>query len=442
MKKLPQIKLKNQLALVNAFSKLFTVLVLIFIIPWLVSRISINDTDENLVKKLDEMLMLVDSLGIENFIDKDAGFQAYGSYNILKEEYISIEKMDNDTLVNYIDYSQRLIENEVVDYRVLSYSFVVDDEYYLIEIGKSISTILLFEKQLKRMAFLFMIILLAITIVIELSLIQYLLRPLDAIVKKLKQTQHPNTFNYKKINTRTADFKYLEETIHSLMHKIEVSFNNEREFTSNVSHELLTPISIIKSKLDNVIMDGDLSDEDLQKVFDSKKTLGRLTKMIRTLLTMSRIENEEYLLNTRADLVDILKNVAAELEDKTTAKNLEVRQEWKIPSVNILGNTDLLFNLFYNLLNNSIKYTDVGTITLQSGKLEGQTAITITDTGQGIEQEHLPYVFSRFKKFKKGKNNFGLGLALAKKICDYHNITIKVESEINKGTTFQLFMPK
>ncbi len=435
---LPKIKLKNQLALLSAFSKVLIIVLLVFTIPWLVGRISINDTDDNLVNKLDDVFNLIDSLGIDTFVGDTADIQAFGSYNILKEEYISIEYLDKDTLINSIAYSQRIIEGETVDYRVLSYSFEQNGTYYIIEIGKSISTIIQFEKQLKKMAFWFTIVLLVITVVIEISLIQYMLRPLDLIVSRLKSTDHPSSFNYETVKTNTSDFLYLENTLHSLMHKIEDTFNNEREYIGNVSHELLTPVSIIKSKLDNIIMEGKLSEEDMLKVYESKQTLGRLTKMIRTLLTLSRIENDEYLLKDKVNAVEVIKNVVSELEDRIHGKELILQMDLRIDTIILSGNQELIFNMFYNFINNAIKYTNEGYIKLESKMLDGFPAIIISDTGEGIDSNLLPYIFSRFRKFKTGKDSFGLGLALAKKICDYHNIDVKVASQVNQGSEFTL----
>jgi signal transduction histidine kinase len=390
---LPKTKLKNQLAFINALSKVLIVLLLVFTLPWLVSRISIDQTDDKLIENLDDVFVLIDSLGVDAFFDSDSDFKAFGSYNILKEEFISIEKFDSDSLINFINYSQRIIEDELVDYRVLSYSFEIDKEYYIIEIGKSISTILHFEKQLKRWAFLFMIILLAITVIVEISVIQYMLRPLDLIVSKLKSTSNPSSFSFKKVKTNTSDFKYLEETLHSLMHKIQESFNNEREYIGNVSHELLTPVSIIKSKLDNIIMEGKLNEQDMLKVFESKKTLGRLTKMIRTLLTLSRIENEEYILKDEIDAVQTIKSVVEELEDRIGAKLLNIKIDFKEPHILLKGNQELFFNMVYNLLNNAIKYTHKGHIAVESKVTNGVPEIVISDTGEGIDSNLLPYIF-------------------------------------------------
>lgn len=438
---LPKTKLKHQLVLLNTFLKLLIIVLLGFTLPWMVNKVAINDTDRDLIKKLDDVLYLVDSMGINSFIDADAEFQAFGSYNILKEEYISIENMDSDTLINHISYMERIIEDELVNYRVLSYSFEKEGAVYLIEIGKSISTILAFQKQLKRFAMLFMILILVLTIMFEVSVIQYMLRPIDQIVQKLKKSTHPSRFDYTPLHTNTSDFSYLEQTIHQLMHQIADTFNNEREYISNVSHELLTPISIIKSKLDAIIMEGKLPEEDMLRIFESKQTLGRLTSMIRTLLTLSRIENQEYLLHDQVDVMDVMRNVAAELEDRLLDKKLELKTDFAVENFYFKGNRDLLFTMCYNLVNNALKYTESGHILLAAKFDKQDFRLTVADTGRGIEPENLPHIFSRFRKFKTGTDSFGLGLALAKKIADYHRISIQVESEPGAGTRFFLDLP-
>ena len=98
-----KLKLKSKLAIFNAFSKALIITVLVLLIPWLVSNISIHETDQILIQKLDQVSALIDSLGIETFIDIDAEFQSFGSYNILKEEFISIEQITSDTLIDVIE---------------------------------------------------------------------------------------------------------------------------------------------------------------------------------------------------------------------------------------------------------------------------------------------------------------------------------------------------
>lgn len=437
---IPKLKFQHKLAFFNALSKAIIISLLVFIVPWIVNTITIRDTDDLLIHKLDHVTELVDSLGIDTYIDMDAEFKAFGSYNILKEEFISIEQQDNNNLIDVIEYSQRIIDEELVDYRVLSYTIERNNDLYLIEIGKSISTIYRFQENLKRLAFWFLLLVISLTFIFDLSFIRFLLHPFNQIVEKLKTTQHPSSFKYESVNSTTKDFIYLDETIQSLMRKIESAFNDEREYISNVSHELLTPVSIIQSKLENILNNSNLDETDMIKIFESKKTLRRLTNLVRALLMMSRIENEEYILTEDVDVNNILENVIEEIEDRIEAKELNLVKNLNANNFILKGNKNLLFTLFYNIINNAIRYTNKGYIAIETHR-DGKYIVKISDTGIGIKKGKIPEIFSRFKSLNETKDSYGLGLALSKKICDYHNIDIEVTSEINKGSTFKLKFP-
>lgn len=435
---IPKLKLKTKLIMINTLSKVLIIVLAIFVVPGFVSNISINDTDNKLFEHLDQIYALIEEEGIEQFIDTEAEFQAYGSYNILKEEFVSIELNADTALYENIDNVIRIIEEEEFDYRVISASLQYGEDYYLIEIGKSISTIINFEKKLQSVTLYFLLVLLTLSILIDLVLTQILLRPFGQFINKLKGMTHPTSFDYQKIPTSTADFIYLEKSMHSLMHKIEDAFNSEREFIGNISHELLTPISIIRTKLDNYTSNVELPDEEVKRIFEVKTTLVRLTKMVRSLLLMSRLENEEYIISEHVDLHDLINNVSVEINDRIDIKGLKLKLKLTDKSFSLNGNKELLYILFFNLLNNAIKYTPSGIISIRSLYVDSKFKIEISDTGKGIAKEHIPYIFSRFKKFQDGESNFGLGLALAKKICDYHHIDISVDSEIGRGSKFTL----
>lgn len=436
---LPKTKLKNQLALINAFSKAIIFIVAIFVIPWAVRVISINETDDQLIQKLDQVYELIETNGIYIFIDKDTTNQGFGSYNILKEEYISIETSNDTLLYEYISDQKREIDSEIYDYRVISATISVDDNMYLIEIGKSIYTIFSFELKLRSFAFYLLLFLLLISIFIDLSITQILLRPFGKIIDKLKNTQHPKQFDYSIIQTRTSDFVYLQESIALLMHQIEQAFETEREFIGNVSHELLTPISIIRVKLDNFSENTQLSDDDLRKLYEAKSTLSRLTKMVRSLLLLSRIENKEYLKNENINLSQLLSDILAEFQDRADLKQQNIIFKKASKKDAFTGNSELLRILLSNLISNAIKYTpENGSISLSLENDEENIVLNISDNGPGINQKERPYIFDRFKKFGKQKESFGLGLALVKQIADYHSIKIDVSSSQKTGTQFQL----
>jgi signal transduction histidine kinase len=107
---------------------------------------------------------------------------------------------------------------------------------------------------------------LALTIFFEVLIIRFLLFPLEKIMVCIKRSQKPSSFDYDKILTSTNNFLYLQEIIFAMMHKIEKAFKSEREYISHVSHELFTPISIIQSKLELLINQRNLPDDELSKM--------------------------------------------------------------------------------------------------------------------------------------------------------------------------------
>lgn len=439
----PNTKLKFQLAIINAFSKIVIILIAIFILPFSVRKISIQEMDKQLINKLDKLYLIIEDTGIEEFVDIDDNSLGYGSYNILKEEYVSIELSSDTVLKEFIESTKRRIDDEIIDYRIISATFKYADYYYLIEIGKSTNTITLFEKNLRNYTFVFLIFLLSLSIIFDLSITQILLRPFDYIIQKLKRSNHPNNFDYTITKTSTTDFRYLEESIHHLMKGIEEAFNEEREYIGNISHEILTPISIIKSKLENFSDNTNLSHEDAIKIYETKVTLGRLTKLVHSLLLLSRIENKEYLLDENITIKQVALNVIDEIKERIEVKDISLTKNLSDEEFTIFGNKELIHILIYNILNNAIKYTpENGRIELSSNYINSTYILETKDNGIGIAEKDLPHIFERFKKFESGTHNFGLGLALSKKICDYHQIEIRVESKHDFGSTFTLIFPE
>jgi len=438
----PKTKLKTQLTLINAFSKIVIIIIAVFVLPWIVKKISIQEMDKQLIDKLDRVYELIEQMGIKQFIDIENSPTGFGSYNILKEEYVSIEVSTDTVLNEYIESTQRIIDNEIFDYRVISANFEYDHYYYLLEIGQSTAAITLFEKNLRNFTFIFLVLVLTLSIIFDMTVTQVLLRPFEMIIKNLKKNNHPSNFNYSVTKTTTSDFRYLEDNIHHLMKRIEEIFNEEREYIGNISHEILTPISIIRSKLENFSANTNLEEDDAIKIYETKVTLGRLTKLVRSLLLLSRIENREYLTNENIDINQLVESVLNEIQDRITVKSIRSKTELCSKIYLLKGNKELAHIMIYNLIYNAIRYTPEGGEIQIITSTDNQTFFfEIKDNGIGIPEDKLPYIFDRFKKFQSGNNNFGLGLALVKKICDYHNIKIDVKSKPQKGSTFRLYFP-
>lgn len=435
-------KLGTKLTLFNTISKLVIVVLFVLLLPVLIRDINQKYTDNWLRRQKDKVLKLVQGEGIKKYIQNGEG---YGSYNaLLKEEYVSMDVDSTNEHIDTIINEARVVERDTIQYRILSHTFKVGNQNYLLEIGKSISTINETTTPLQNIALEILLGMVLLTILADQVYSTYVLRPLGRIIKtKLIGHKFPRPTPYRKVRTTTSDFEYLDISIHKMIQTIESTFQKEREFISNASHELMTPISILQSKIENMFGSEEITDEVKERLIEMQKILNRLKAITKTLLLISQIENDQFLKEDTVQVGELIQEVYDEISIRLQEKNIKlsinIPQEWTLVRVNKF----LLFNLVFNLINNAIKYNKKGGEINITGIVENkQCAIEIADTGIGISQEKLPHIFNRFKKFSKSlqQDSFGLGLPIVKSIADFHQVKIEVRSEVDKGSTFRLIL--
>lgn len=431
------LRLKIKLALFNLVSKLVVAGLFIVFLPYITQRINLRQIDNGLIQKREKVISLIEEYGIEPFIEADS-VDAFGSYNILKEEFISIERIDFEEDVNTIEVAERIIENEILRYRVHNYSIKVDGEPYLIEIGKSLESISQTERNIRKVIMMFIVFIIFITFITDLRYTQRLLKPLDLIINKLKSISTPSTFDRNEIKTSTVDFRQLDRALIELMERLSELFTKEKEITVNISHELMTPVSVLRSKLENLLMKEGLDIEIEEKIEESLKTLQRLQMLINSLLMIARIESRQYIKNDTVQIKEVLQEVVTELKPIAEDKGISVNTDLSDYAEPETVNRSLIFSMFYNVVNNAIKNTPAGgNINIELITEKGRPVVNISDTGRGMTPEQLKNIFLRFKsRDHNSGDGTGIGLAIAKTIADFHDIKINVTSEQGKGTKF------
>ena len=438
------LKLKTKLTLFNTISKLVIVTIFVLLLPNLIKTINQSYTDTRLKKQKEKMLQIVQTQGIKSYISNGEIEASY--YTPLKEDYVSLVI---DTLPEYLDTiknEKRILQGDTIEYRILSHNFNADKKHYLLEIAISVDAITETTRPLQNIAFQVLLGMILLTILADQLYSNYVLRPLGLIIKtKLIGHKFPNFGSYDKVKTSTSDFEYLDISIHKMIETIESTFQKEREFISNASHELMTPISIMQSKIENMFEEEDIADEFKTRLLEMQKILNRLKSITKTLLLISQIENEQFLKEDTVSLSVLLQDVYDEISIRLQDKNISY--EASIPDGWILVNVNkfLLFNLFFNLINNAIKYNNEnGSIKVIAKHYGNSFVIDIIDTGIGISEADIPFIFNRFKKFRQSlqQDSFGLGLPIVKSIALFHDVTIEVTSKKSKGSTFSLLFPK
>ncbi|HEV3222071.1 MAG TPA: HAMP domain-containing sensor histidine kinase [Puia sp.] len=436
-------KLRSKLTLYTTLSKTAIVLLFILLLPRLVNDVAFQYTNYSLQEQKKEVMSEINKNGIDYYFQGDS---SYGSYTMLKEEYISLEPAGFGFAKDTIETSRRIVENDTLTYRVLIHEFEYRNKKYILEIGKTIAAINQYNRPLQRVALYVLIGLIALTLFIDLVYTRLLLRPLGVIINtRLVDRKFPFKENLPPVRTSTTDFKYLDNSLIDLMNKINEDFEKEREFTSNASHELMTPISILQNKIENLMLDNDLNEELQERIIGMMKTLNRLKSIVRSLLLISRIENDQYIKSDHVNIKKLVEEVMIELEDRLEARGIRFRLS--ILNDHILQNLnrDLLFQLIYNLVNNAIRYNkEGGEISITDHLDQGKSyLLLIEDTGIGIPAKDLDTIFDRFKKNMSSESEgYGLGLSIVKSIAQYHEMKIEVRSEYGKGSVFKIIFPK
>lgn len=220
-----------------------------------------------------------------------------------------------------------------------------------------------------------------------------------------------------------------------------------KSFVANVSHELKTPMTTIGGFIDG-ILDGTIEPEKqryyLTIVSDEVK---RLSRLVQSMLSMAKLESGEFVLKPELfDFRELLCTIVISQEQRIESQKLNITGLDEIQSVSVNADRDLIHQVIYNLLDNAIKFTDEsGTIDFKVKSDNKKLVFTITNTGAGIPENELPYVFDRFYKVDKSrsavKNSTGLGLYIVKTILKAHGGSITVASRENSFTSFGVTLP-
>ncbi|RTY78005.1 response regulator [Flavobacterium sp. LS1P28] len=200
------------------------------------------------------------------------------------------------------------------------------------------------------------------------------------------------------IDNSTSEFKDLYTALNQMIIRIKELFLKEKQFIGNVSHELLTPIAVIKNRFENIIQNQSLNDTAVDKISDSLNTLDSMKKVISNLLLISRIDNKQYQINEMLNFNTIIAKLTGNLEDRIQEKNLVITKNIR-HQVYFTGNQTLIKILFSNLFTNAIKYNNrYGNILINDEFIAGKYALTITDTGLGMNNEQASQIFNRFTR--------------------------------------------
>lgn len=249
-------------------------------------------------------------------------------------------------------------------------------------------------------------------------------KPFRETLDQLKTFSLNNQTKIEFSKTDVSEFDELNQSLTKLIeHNVSV-YKTQKEFTENASHELQTPLAILKNKLDILLQNQDLTEKQYQIAEEMNRALSRSSRINKNLLLLAKIDNKQFDSET-FHLNEVLNQSLEILQEHFEQKNISVKTEIS-DNVKVNGNIGLTEVLINNLILNAIRHTSInGSILIRLS----QSEFEVSNSGTGKLNGDL--LFKRFSRFSKDNNGSGLGLAIVQEICKSQNWTIDYRFENN-----------
>lgn len=267
---------------------------------------------------------------------------------------------------------------------------------------------------------------------------------------RVQYLKNKNIVLEKLVNERTAKINEQKETLERQAQKLLELDQIKSDFFANISHEFRTPLTLIKGQLENVL--GMITDERVRKKISSAfNNSNRLNRLINQVLDLSKLESGKMKLEFEVtDIVSLLRNRVASFDSLAEQNKIVIDFDTKLRSLLLSIDKEKIEEVIDNLLSNAFKFTPANgkiriTIELEKFEFTENAVITICDTGIGIPEDKIAYIFDRFyqtdNSSTKQFDGSGLGLAIVKELIELHGGSITASSKVNSGTSFSIYLP-
>ena len=277
------------------------------------------------------------------------------------------------------------------------------------------------------------------------------LNPIDRITRAADQISAQDLHQRLNLALPNDEVGRLAATFDRMMARLEDAFERQKRFIADASHEMRTPLTILKGDVE-VALNRPRSIEEYQEtLLLVNDTADRLTALVEELFLLARADNRQHpLLVEEIDLSALLtgevRKMMARAIQRNVALNLDVPE-----TLPLQADSAKLSRLFMNLIDNGLKYSTPGDqVTVSAATHSDYACVAITDTGPGIPSEHLPHLFERFYRVDKARSRStldangsgaGLGLSIAYWLAELHGGRIEVNSQVGQGSSFEVWLP-
>jgi heavy metal sensor kinase len=272
------------------------------------------------------------------------------------------------------------------------------------------------------------------------------LAPVDAITDMARSITAENLTQRLEVPPTGDELARLSATLNDMIARLESSFLRISQFTADASHELRTPLAVMRTTAE-VALRAHEHDEHSAALEQIVAEVGRTSHLVENLLQLAKADSgAERLAKAPVDVVGLAREATTEVDVLARTKGIRLASELPSSAVNVHGDPRALRQLLLILLDNAVKYTPAGgRIEVSIAADNGHASVSVRDTGIGIPAEDLPHIFDRFYRVDRARSRehggAGLGLAIGRWIAEAHGGAILVESELERGSVFNVRLP-
>lgn len=272
------------------------------------------------------------------------------------------------------------------------------------------------------------------------------LAPVAAITRKARRISSSNLNERIDVLNHEDELGQLATVLNDLLNRLQQAFESQRQFMADAAHELNTPLAILRAHWEDELDNPQVPQGLKEKMVHDVETISRMNRLINNLLFLSRTESHGVRFDSSPlSLSKLVRDVLADAQVLATMKGQDLQAD-NLTKIEILGDRDRLYQLFFNLVDNAIKYSDPnGKIRVTLSSDENNAIFSVRDNGPGIPADNLPHIFDRFYRVNKDRSRktggSGLGLAICRMIAEAHHGSIDAESVTGEGSAFVVTLP-
>lgn len=343
------------------------------------------------------------------------------------------------------DIDPELPRNELLVFRVKLRSFMVNGSVYSLLIGKSIEN---FGKEIQQSAWVIaggLCIAVVISILLSSFFAGRILKPLTELGLIANNIDDKTLDQRIPLRPSRDEFNHFSKILNGMLDRLQVSFDKQKQLLSDASHELRSPITLLRLQIEERLQDKDLPEEFRSQFIRHEEILHRMSRLISSLLDLSALEIEGLLEMSEVVISDLVRSVLDDFSDLIHAENITVQKN--IPAkLTLQCDAEKIRRVIVNLVDNAIKYNQKGGRLKISAVCSGaMVCISVYNTGLGIPEEELPRIFDQFYRVEPSRSRMyggsGLGLAIVKSVIELHGGRVEAASRFGEWTRIDVFLP-